>query len=139
MNTARNDGVGVGTSSASLYVGGQIPPNAAGNQVEQWNGSAWTEINDLNQTRGQLSGSGLTTAGLVYGGYTTAGSATTEAFDGSSWTEVNDLATARWDLQGAGNSGTNALAAGGDTPGGKTNVTEEWTAADFQIKTVTTS
>jgi len=137
-NTARLGMGSFGTTYTSGVIAGGSTPSYT-NIVEQWNGSAWTEINDLNQTRGQLSGSGLTTAGLVYGGYTTAGSATTEAFDGSSWTEVNDLATARWDLQGAGNSGTNALAAGGDTPGGKTNVTEEWTAADFQIKTVTTS
>jgi len=126
-NTARLGMGSFGTTYTSgVMAGGQNPSYV--NVVEQWNGSAWTEINDLNQTRTQLSGSGLTTAGLVFGGYDPgAGTAKTEAFDGTSWTEVSDLATVRWDLQGAGNSGTNALAAGGDTPGGKTNATEEWT------------
>ena len=39
---------------------------------------------------------------------------------------------------GSGDSANSALAFGGGTPS-VTNATEEWTAADFLIKTVTTS
>ncbi len=62
----------------------------------------WTEVNDVNTARENLPGSGSTTAGLVFGGYTTTPQAVTEnwngsswTWNGSSWTEVNDLNTGR--------------------------------------------
>jgi hypothetical protein len=66
--------------------------------------------------------------------------ANTESWDGSSWTEVADLALARGYLASAG-SATSALASGGEAPGSpyyRAN-TEEWTAAAFEVKTLTTS
>ena len=75
---------------------------------------------------------------LVYGGNPGVGTGATEGWDGTSWTEVADLSTSRYDLAGSGDSANSALAFGGGTPS-VTNATEEWTAADFQIKTVTTS
>ena len=61
----------------------------------------------------------------------------------NSLTEVNDLSSTR-SLTGSANSittNTEALSFGGTTDGGGTQIatTDEWTAADFQIKTVTTS
>jgi hypothetical protein len=54
---------------------------------------------------------------------------------------VADLATSRGSIGRAGASNTSGLAAGGDLPGspGRSALTEEFTAADFLIKTVTTS
>ncbi len=46
--------------------------------TESWNGSTWTEVNDVNTARENLPGSGSTTAGLVFGGYTTTPQAVTE-------------------------------------------------------------
>jgi hypothetical protein len=60
--------------------------------------------------------------------------ANTEYWDGTSWTEVADLATAR-DSIAAGYLRA-ALAAGGFTG---TTATEEWTAPDVVINTLTTS
>ena len=59
------------------------------------------------------------------------------------WTEVNDLSSTRA-LTGSANfitTNTEALSFGGTTDGGGTQIatTEEWTAADFEIKSVTTS
>ena len=67
--------------------------------------------------------------------------AKTESWDGSSWTEVADVSTAR--NGGAGTPGTSStssktLLAGGGTPS-LSGATEEFNAADFQTKTVTTS
>ena len=65
-------------------------------------------------------------------------SATTEHWNGSSWTEVSDGATARYGMAtGTGTGGTNLLASGGYTTAVQ-STTEEWTAGDFQIKTMTT-
>ena len=67
----------------------------------------------------------------------------TESWDGTSWTEVNNLAKGRGYIASAGTAGA-ALASGGESPGSPPtnyydNETEEWTFADFEIKTVTTS
>ena len=139
LNTARWEGPGgFGTSTAAFAIGGYIPPGSYGAVVEEWNGYSWTETTDLNTARAQMASTGLTTAGIVAGGVTPI-VAITESWNGSSWTEVNDMSTARYGPgYGTGTGPTNLLFSGGYTTTDVAN-TEEWTAADFQIKTVTTS
>ncbi len=50
VNTARRDLGGAGTQTAGLIMGGQPPPTGVAN-TESYNGSSWTEVNDLNQAR----------------------------------------------------------------------------------------
>ena len=62
--------------------------------TEIWNGSTWTEVNDLNDGRYVLKGGGTTTAAVLAGGY--GGSPSTnptqsEQWNGTSWTEGNNL------------------------------------------------
>ena len=87
-----------------------------------------------------MGSNGTTTSGILYGGYLgpPGTTAKTESWNGSGWTEQSDLSSSRYALSGSGASSTSAIAAGGYT-GTNTAVTEEWTAADFQIKSVTTS
>ena len=96
----------------------------------------------MNTTRSEDIGSAgrASTDVLGFGGYTTTVVANTEAFNGSSWTEVNDLSTARYNgCRGPSGLGeADAIWAGGVSPSIVGN-TEEWTAADFQIKSVTQS
>ena len=85
--------------------------------------------------------SGSPTAAIVTGGANPSdgSQAVSEQFDGTTWTEVGDLAIGR-NCGGNMSSGTGTSAGivfGGSAPGG--GATEEWTAADYQIKTVTTS
>ena len=77
--------------SACLNMGGPAVPTPVAN-VEQYNGTSWTEIADLNQGRenAMSSSSGPTTATLFIGGSYSPG-ALTEQFNGTSWTEVADL------------------------------------------------
>ena len=87
--------------------------------------------------------SGTSTEGLIFGGYNPSGYlAVTEYFNGTSWTEINDLSTARYGLGGQGANSLAGLAFGGNSaasdPAGVVS-TEEFTANDFEIKTVTTS
>jgi hypothetical protein len=102
--------------------------------VEEWNGSSWTEITDVNTARnnlGGLKGGGTVTDALVFGGLNRATPAiytNTESWNGSSWTEVSDLSIARHSLSGSGSSSA-ALAAGGLTSTAVTAATEEWTLA----------
>ena len=141
VNNPKSYNANVGTVSSSLWFGG-IPA-----VTEEWNGSAWTELSGvLNQARGAVAGTGSAPSALCFGGWNapSAGSyAQTEAWNGTAWTEVSDLSSARA-LTGSANSittNTSALSFGGTTDGGGTQIatTDEWSADDFQIKTVTTS
>jgi len=127
-------------STDTLVAGGDTwgpSPSPTNATVETWNGTAWASGTNFNTARRAVMGAGeFSTSVLIYGGLgPPTGNASTEFWNGSSWTEVNDLATARsW----ASCNGTspNALIAGGESPG-YYNVTEEWTAVDFVINTLT--
>jgi len=144
MNTARNSfNGGAGTQTAALIAGGSGPPFSA--LTESYNGSAWTEVNDLNTARYGSLMRGVQTSALVAGGvngnaspenpgFTRTGQ--TESWDGSSWTEVNDLNTARSDTGGAGTDNTSALCVAGknpaaNPPAGLLALTESWNGTSW--------
>jgi len=139
LNTAKGQMAGSGTSTAAFAIAGSPNGSALLSTVEQWNGTSWTETTDINTARRSLggsSGAGTITATLIFGGYASpAQVANTESWDGSAWTEVADMAAARSDFAGTGTT-TSALASGGEPNYAST---EEWTAADFEISTLTTS
>ena len=60
LNLARDSGAGVGTTTAAFFAGG----NASGkkDETETWNGSAWTEGNNLNTAKSHIRGAGVTTS-----------------------------------------------------------------------------
>ena len=93
MNTARKNGgaTDIGDADSSMKIAGEDAGGTKVANTEIWNGTSWTEVNDVNTARENLPGSGSTTAGLVFGGYTTTPQAVTENWNGSSWTEVADL------------------------------------------------
>ena len=79
---------------------------------------------DLNTARKTLSGGGIQTSAVAFGGQTPPQTGATESWNGTAWTEVSDLNTARSSQAGTGTSNTAAICAGGDT-GPKIN-TETW-------------
>ena len=92
---------------------------------------AWRTANSMNEGRVQLSGAGIQTAAVGFGGLDTSNnnSALTELYDGTSWTEVNDMNTARRD--GAGNgTQTSALTYAGKDANLKTE-TESWNGTNW--------
>ena len=138
LNTARNLMAEQGTQTAGLVAGGTTGTLSTAH--EQWDGTSWTETTDINTARNRLAGSGTQTSAIIAGGNTGSSTGKTEFWNGTSWTEVNDMASART-LGGNGTpAGTSSvtLVAGSSNPG-YSAATEEFTAADFQIKTVTTS
>ena len=123
MNTARAYNFATaGDKTAALNFGGNEPPGAVSGKTELWNGAAWTEVNDLNDTRGGNAGCGTTTSALSTGGSSPGDTANTETWNGTSWTEVNNLNTARDRLAAAGADNEAALAFGG----GPSALTESW-------------
>ena len=70
-NTIRRNAGTFGTTTSSLVYGGQTP--SITNITESWNGSAWTEVSDLNANRTGLSSTGAgvsNTSGMMASGLT---------------------------------------------------------------------
>ena len=72
MNSGRYSTAAFGTTTATIAGGGSPPDEAT--ETESWNGSAWTEVNDLNVGRYRLEygPTGTSTSGIAIGGRTTA-------------------------------------------------------------------
>jgi len=145
LNQFRQGLGGAGASNTSALAFGGLafpggPPNSLANQTETWNGTNWTEVNNLNTSRRDISGFGIQTAALAFGGFQDTGGpepseyfAVTESWNGTNWTEVNDMNLGRSYLAGAGDSNTAGLAFGGQlnpSPAGKAE-TELWNGTNW--------
>jgi len=138
MNTARfgmGDSGSTGTVTATLCFGGDVmptEPRMVGN-TEDYDGTSWSEKNNLNTTRGQPSGTGTTTAGLCFGGEGPPPSHSklnaVEKWDGTSWTAATALSTAKYALGGAGIQ-TASIAFGG-YDGSHLDTTESWNGSSW--------
>jgi hypothetical protein len=130
LNTARYAaGDQIGSASSGMVAGGS--PAIA--NAENWNGSSWTEVNDLNTGRTSIAGAGVYTAGLMYAGYhpSSAEQALTESWNGSAFSEVADLNTARYG-SGAGGDQTAAICSGGNQVAN----TETWNGSAWTEVTI---
>jgi hypothetical protein len=133
MNNSRSgSGGGLGIYTAAIVAAGGNPAETT---TEQYNGSSWTEIADVNTARKSPTGSGTTTAGLAYGGVINPSSviANNESWNGSSWTEVNDLNTARG-LGAASFQGTSTaslMVSGQTTPTNFLTNNESWNGTNW--------
>jgi len=115
MNSARAYNFATaGTQTAALNAGGNEPGGRSA-KVESYNGSSWTEVADLNDSRYGNDGAGTQTAMITMGGNSPPITANTETWNGSSWTEVANLNTARSRLACAGTLPA-TIAYGGGTP-----------------------
>ena len=94
--------------TAGLIFGGDSPEY---NNTETYDGSSWTEVNNLNTGRGNFAGAGTQTAALASGG-SASPQGQSEEFDGTNWAEGDDLNTARAGLTGNGPQ-TASLSTGG--------------------------
>lgn len=118
---------GIGTQAANIVAGGyDYNPDARTAQTEEYNGSGWENITNINVVKYVAGGTGSTTAGLVFGGSSPPFTADTEEWNGSSWSEQNNMGTARSVYCGAGGPGgqTAGLAAAGYNGSNVSNVEE---------------
>ena len=118
--------------TAALAVTGYnyVPPAQNIANVESWNGSSWTEVNDVNSARRGAGAGGTSTSGIIGGGYTTTITNVAETWDGSSWTEVSELNTGREDTGGVGTSSSAMQMHGGYT-GSQSGATEQWNGSSW--------
>jgi len=119
VNNARRNAGCMGTQTAGLYAGGFGPPYV--NYSEEYNGTSWTEGNNLTIAREcSTSGFGTQTAGAVagggapdnisspYGGYSNS----TDEYNGTSWSEGGDINSHRLGMATCGTQ-TAGFGAGG--------------------------
>ena len=90
---------GSGTLTAGLIAGGWNDSNQA--DSEEYNGTAWTEGNNLNTARRYSGHFGIQTAAVICAGETGV-VAVTEEYNGTSWSNGNDVNTAKGHIGGAG-------------------------------------
>ena len=141
LPVALYENAGAGTThSAALNFGGQgndpSPAHPHSADTQTYNGTSWTEVNNLNNSRRSLSGAGTQTSALAFGGYTTPPGSDgtqvhTESWNGTSWTEKNNLSTKRKDAQGIGVSNTACICAGGNNGSGSVNNNESWNGTSW--------
>ena len=121
-----NAGAGA-TYNAALSFGGNT--GSAVGETDSYNGTSWTEVNEMNTARRLLAGAGTQTSALAYGGWP-PNKSETEEWDGSSWTEVADLNTARRQASGCGVNAEACLMIGGNAEPGLANV-ESWNGSSW--------
>ena len=132
-----------GTTTAALIFGGTAvaPSTPALTVTETFNGTAWTEVADLNTAIQQASGAGISTSALNFGGGQGPPFSTEcESWNGTSWTEVANINTARLLAGARGLSNTSALMMGGyAAPGVNANV-EKWNGTSWtEVANLTTA
>ena len=127
-----------GTQTAGIKVGGWGgPPVGALNDAETYNGTAWTQANDINTSRSNEggAGSGTSTAALIYAGYghPAARLDTVESFDGTNWTETTEVNTARNNTNGVGTQTASLVFAGSTAPGSPnySDAVESWVGTSW--------
>ena len=122
MNHATRQAMGAGIQTAALAIAGYNVPGTPGSSEhsaqwsEEYNGSAWTEQNQLNVKRYGGIGCGTQTAAITAAGYNPGGYVSqAEEYNGTTWTEVADVIVARSDTQGCGTQSA-AMMFGGTPP-----------------------
>jgi len=123
MNTARYTFGSSGTQTATLIAGGGLGVPGKTNATEEYNGSAWTTVNPINTTRGELAGARNSpqTASLIFAGTTSHApddpgiTNVSEEYNGTTWASGNNMNYSARNLGGFGVQ-TSAVSAGGIGP-----------------------
>ena len=113
LTEGKDNAASFGTQTAAIFAGGYVGPPGNTTNVNSYNGSAWSEVGNINTARSYVQGCGTQTSGIIAGGSAPPYSALAETWDGTSWTEVADLNTARANFSTFGTQ-TNAVGSGGD-------------------------
>jgi len=123
----QSGGAAAGTPSAIVLMGGTNPPGSISNNIQQYNGSSWSNspVNMPTNMSGQ-GGVGTQTAAISFGGYQgaspfpSAGVTNTYEWDGSSISSGGSMVFGLLGCSGSGTS-TAALSYGGRNTAGNKN------------------
>jgi len=121
INTGREGARGAGVSQTAVVIFGGNDGADRG-YTENYNGSAWTEVADMNTGKTNSVGTGTYTAAIA------AYTGTCEIWDGSSWSEVSELNTPRSE-QGSLGTSTAALSIGNQNAASA--IVEQWNGSSW--------
>ena len=129
-----------GTLTAGVVAGGAPGTVPSSAEVEEYNGTAWSEVNNMNTGKNMATSAGDSGSNALANGGSRGSpnpaATQTEIWNGTSWTELNDYATNRNASQATGAiSMSSAILAGGEP---RSAVVEEWNAP-LANKTITSS
>ena len=135
LNEPKRGVIGIGSQTAALCCGG----NNAGpitTNVEEYDGTSWTEITNMGTPRYVGFNAGTATAGLTGGGvdgYQPPALSNVEEYNGSTWSEVTNLGAAGYKfLMGVGIQTAALAVAGRLGPGsGVTDVVDEYNGSTW--------
>ena len=88
INTGRVNAGAAGVQTSGLIYGGKTPPSTA--VTESYNGTSWTEVNDLNTAREAMGSSGISnTSALAFGGVTYPGATNQALTEKLEWIKLD--------------------------------------------------
>jgi hypothetical protein len=132
LNTGRPSALGGtgATKDAALAFGGGPPPAPTAVAItESYNGTAWTEVADLNTARAFVTGVGPNTDAIAAGGDQYSGVA--ESWNGTSWTSITNEPDASNAYGTAGSGTSNALFFGGGGAGPAATANRYWNGSTW--------
>ena len=125
VNTVRRGGAGFGASSTSGLIAGGVGPPPATAFTEVYNGSTWTEVNNLDEGVSGCASGGTATAGLCVSGEGNPGG--NQDWDGTNWTEAADMNSGRTELFGSSHGTPSAfLVSSGGPASSESILCESW-------------
>ena len=133
LNSSRSNAGGAGIQTSALMVGLDNASPNPGN-VEEYNGSTWSEQTDLTTGRNAKAMGANAEAVLAVGGYdpvVATGSTKTEIWNGSSWTEVGDLNKKREAMGTFGITTAGIIATGLERGVGRPTDVESWNGTSW--------
>ena len=123
------------TTHIGFVYGGNVGPGSPGKTVdaEQYNGTSWTEVSDINTLRASTGGGGTLTSAAYVAGEVPSSPYNSDAFEqwnGASWTTATEINTAIRANTAFGATNTAVITASGYTT---TNVatTEQWDGSSW--------
>ena len=131
MNTHAYVTTGFGTQTAGLKAGGYGADPGRRSEVEEYDGTSWSEVTDIPADTSNAIGAGTQTAGLYVGGYDTAISNESYEYDGTNWTAGGNMVAGRSDAQGGGTQTEGLHVSGTDGTTSKIGSVEEYNGTSW--------
>ena len=118
------------TQSAAMIFGANYAGAGYDDQTEQYNGTSWSEVNDMLKGRSQPGGLGINTAAMAVGGNYPTDTNYDEIWDGTSWAETANTNTWRVAGQATGTTAAGIIAGGSGPSYGGINC-ETWNGTSW--------
>ena len=139
LGTARYTMAGSGTATSGLSTSGRAGPRPTA--TEEYNSNinvvpaaVWTSGGNIGTTRRNMAAAGITSAGLIIGGFGPPYKAEVEEYNGTSWSEQNNTPVAKENGRAGAGIQTAAFNAGGsgtDNGPAYSNSTQEYDGTNW--------